>query len=101
MLESAGDGPRQLGAFRDSAFESSFLMLPETQWTRSEADCAKTSCSSIFSRRKIGSMFMRVNSKCAHQVRPPLPQFGVGLGVSTVNSGAPALSCKSTGPLDM
>ena len=28
--------------------------------------------SSIFLRRIIGSMFMRVNSKCAHQVRPPL-----------------------------
>src|SRR5205085_363386 len=27
--------------------------------------------SSIFLRRKIGLMFMRVNSKCAHQVRPP------------------------------
>ena len=29
------------------------------------------SCSSIFLRRIVGSMFMRVNSKCAHQVRPP------------------------------
>jgi hypothetical protein len=27
--------------------------------------------SSIFLRRMIGSMFMRVNVKCAHQVRPP------------------------------
>jgi hypothetical protein len=27
--------------------------------------------SSIFLRRIIGSMFMRVNLKCAHQVRPP------------------------------
>jgi hypothetical protein len=24
-------------------------------------------------------MFLRVNSKCAHHVRPPLRQFGVGL----------------------
>ncbi len=28
--------------------------------------------SSIFLRRIVGSMFMRVNAKCAHQVRPPL-----------------------------
>jgi len=27
--------------------------------------------SSIFLQRVIGSMFMRVNSKCAHQLRPP------------------------------
>ena len=27
--------------------------------------------SSIFLRRIVGPMFMRVNSKCAHQVRPP------------------------------
>jgi len=32
--------------------------------------------SSIVLRRIIGSMFMRVNSKCAHQVRPPLGPFG-------------------------
>ena len=30
--------------------------------------------SSIFLRRKVGVVFMRVNSKCAHQVRPPLTQ---------------------------
>jgi hypothetical protein len=28
--------------------------------------------SSIFLRRIIGAMFMRVNCKCAHQLRPPL-----------------------------
>jgi len=28
--------------------------------------------SSIFFERKVGVVFMRVNSKCAHQVRPPL-----------------------------
>jgi hypothetical protein len=28
--------------------------------------------SSIFLRRIVSSMFMRVNCKCAHQVRPPL-----------------------------
>ena len=28
--------------------------------------------SSIFLRREVGVVFMRVNSKCAHQVRPPL-----------------------------
>jgi len=30
--------------------------------------------SSIFLWRKVGVVFMRVNSKCAHQVRPPLTQ---------------------------
>jgi len=28
--------------------------------------------SSIFLRRIVGAMFMRVNSRCAHQLRPPL-----------------------------
>jgi len=28
--------------------------------------------SSIFLRRIVGAIFMRVNSKCAHQARPPL-----------------------------
>ena len=33
---------------------------------------APASCkSSIFLRRMVGVMFMQVNSKCAHQVRPP------------------------------
>jgi hypothetical protein len=31
--------------------------------------------SSIFLRRMISSMFMRVNSKCAHQARPPSGWF--------------------------
>jgi hypothetical protein len=30
--------------------------------------------SSIFLLRIVGAMFMRVNSKCAYQVRPPLAQ---------------------------
>jgi len=37
--------------------------------------------SSIFLRRIVGAMFMRVNSKCAHQVRPPpgrIPGEAVG-----------------------
>jgi hypothetical protein len=51
---------------------------------RARATCARrgtpsmlvpSSCrlgkSSIFLRRIVGVMFMRVNSKCAHQVRPP------------------------------
>ena len=37
--------------------------------------------SSIFLWRIIGAMFMRVNSKCAHQVRPPLR--GVARGGSS------------------
>jgi hypothetical protein len=32
----------------------------------------KTRRSSISFGRRIGVVFMRVNSKCAHQVRPPL-----------------------------
>jgi hypothetical protein len=31
--------------------------------------------SSIFLRRIVGAMFMRVNSKCAHRVRPPLSRI--------------------------
>jgi len=37
-----------------------------------DVDAPASGKSSIFLRRIIGSMFMRVNSKCAHQVRPPL-----------------------------
>jgi hypothetical protein len=36
-----------------------------------DVDAPASRTSSIFLRRMIGSMFMRVNSKCAHQVRPP------------------------------
>src|ERR1700681_3077780 len=45
----------------------------------------KAGCSSIFLRRMIGSMFMRVNSKCAHQVRPPPGHQGAS-GTSVLNS---------------
>src|SRR5436309_15796145 len=54
---------------------------------RARATCARrgtpsmlvpSSCrlgkSSIFLRRIVGPMFMRVNSKCVHQVRPPLAE---------------------------
>ena len=41
----------------------------------STSNARTTSCSSIFLRRMIGSMFMRVNSKCAHHVRPPLSRM--------------------------
>ena len=34
--------------------------------------------SSIFLRRMIGSMFVGVNSKCAHQLRPPLGRMREG-----------------------
>jgi hypothetical protein len=40
--------------------------------------------SSIFLRRIVGAMFMRLNSKCAHQLRPPLG------GIPS--SGAPPLA---------
>jgi hypothetical protein len=36
------------------------------------------SCSSNLFLRMIGSMFMRVNSKCAYQLRPPLGVEGSG-----------------------
>ena len=35
-----------------------------------DAMASTISCSSIFLRRIIGSMFMRVNSRCAHQGAP-------------------------------
>jgi hypothetical protein len=38
-----------------------------------DVDAPASSKSSIFLRRIVGSLFMRVNTKCAHQVRPPLP----------------------------
>ena len=37
-----------------------------------DSDEPTSRTSSILLRRKVGSMFTRVNSKCAHQVRPPL-----------------------------
>jgi hypothetical protein len=37
-----------------------------------DANAHRTRRSSIFLQRMIGSMLMRVNSKCAHRVRPPL-----------------------------
>jgi hypothetical protein len=47
--------------------------LPASVWLRPIArqHALTIPSSSIFLRRIIGSMFMRVNSKCAHQVRPP------------------------------
>ena len=44
--------------------------------------------SSIFLRRKVGAMFMRVNAKCAHQVRPPLraDSGGTQLSVNRVTA---------------
>ena len=40
--------------------------------------------SSIFLRRIIGSMFILVNSKCAHQVRPPRRPIGPVVWSSTL-----------------
>jgi hypothetical protein len=40
--------------------------------SRSDINAPASRKSSIFLRRVVGSMLMRVNSKCAHQVRPPL-----------------------------
>jgi hypothetical protein len=51
---------------------------PTKHWDSFDLDFAKNvnaaACgtSSIFFRRIVGPMFMRVNSKCAHQVRRPL-----------------------------
>jgi len=44
---------------------------------RAAARRAETRSSSIL-RGMVGSMFMRVNSKCAHQARPPLTRQRVG-----------------------
>jgi hypothetical protein len=38
--------------------------------------CGPQITSSTFLERIVGAMFMRVNSKCAHQVRPPPSQLG-------------------------
>jgi len=37
-----------------------------------DLDARTSRKSSIFLERKVGVVFMRVNAKCAHQVRPPL-----------------------------
>ncbi len=41
-----------------------------------DAKRAHNSRVSIFLRRIVSSMFMRVNSRCAHQVRPPVGRMG-------------------------
>jgi hypothetical protein len=48
--------------------------VPRSEKCSASADvqaCASRK-SSIFLGRMVSSMFMRVNSKCAHQLRPPL-----------------------------
>jgi hypothetical protein len=53
-----------------------------------------SSKSSIFLRRKVGAMFMRVTSNCAHQVRPPLRADlgGRGEGAGAVPAAVEVLS---------
>src|SRR6266478_3637587 len=55
---------------------------PHQRAMRTRDDGARASHkSSIFLRRIVGSMFMWVNSKCAHQVRPPLERVGGSVGL--------------------
>jgi hypothetical protein len=58
----------------------------------SQSEFARSGVSSIFLRRKVGAMFLRVNSKCAHQVRPPLRadsgvKGGTQLSLNTTRQG--------------
>jgi hypothetical protein len=46
-------------------------LLHRTSRGGTDVDAPASRTSSIFLRRMIGSMFMRVNPKGAHQVRPP------------------------------
>jgi hypothetical protein len=59
-----------------------FLIAPETI-NAGEVDCAKNELflDLIFADSPLNSMFMRVNSKCAHQVRPPFGLLGAGRGL--------------------
>src|SRR2546423_958100 len=43
--------------------------------SKTELNSRTSRASSNFLRRMIGSMFMRVNSKCAHHLRPPLSRM--------------------------
>ena len=43
--------------------------------SRIDANAHRTCRSSIFLGRIVGAMFMRVNAKCAHQLRPPPSQL--------------------------
>src|SRR5947207_314096 len=53
-----------------------FGRLLETASRARSENALTTRRSSIFLRRMVGSTFMRVKSKCAHQVRPPPGWFG-------------------------
>ena len=66
------------------------LAWPQLALVATFAPASRTS--SIFLRRIVGSMFMRVNSKCAHQVRPPLTPLGSGVRVARVRL------CRCHGP---
>jgi hypothetical protein len=46
--------------------------LPHLVMTRNGCRRVRLGKSSIFLRRIVSSMFMRVNCRCAHQMRPPL-----------------------------
>ncbi len=63
---------RGVGPLLNNAGLSSYA---ELDWDESvpKPIAPKTRCASIF-LRIVGAMFMRVNSKCAHRVRPPLSQ---------------------------
>ena len=60
-----------IGSFSLRGLGRDFWRLQETRRSRQKLNARNTRRSPIFLRRIIGSMSMRVNSKCAHQVRPP------------------------------
>ncbi|PYQ92502.1 MAG: hypothetical protein DMG02_01270 [Acidobacteria bacterium] len=63
-----GDGLRARALFETT-------QLPEIDDRALSGNARSTRKSSIFLPRTIGSMFMRVDSTCAHQVRPRLRPF--------------------------
>jgi Leucine carboxyl methyltransferase len=87
LLGKGVDPVVNLGAGADTRWDlRSRVLRTQTRDRRNHAPCLPASVwlrpiarqrsltirsSSIFLRRIVGSMFMRVNSKCAHQVRPP------------------------------
>jgi hypothetical protein len=86
----AGDAPA-LGEFtrnlqRPKAAISDSERRCETNRRHEIEKCAELCRSANCLRRIVNSMFMRVNSKCAHQVRPPL-----GLG-SEASAGGNTLT---------
>ena len=75
-----GQRDRNAGRFVEAGFPFRTLAsLVDILHFASDTAAPTTSFSSIFYFRMIGSMFMRVNLRCAHQLRPP-PGYGRAVG---------------------